>query len=95
MEHLSLSQRSVLIGTGIVRARKEQISVVAKEHMANIEGEEQNFGAMLQIDNYNKLRFSSNPNEERDRTINGCAAACFPINCTLNFDRWKSPAQLS
>ena len=96
MSMTSRSQRDAIRGTGWVKLRRPRVVELAQrrrdEALAAASGE----AFMLWVDNYNKFRYSRNPNEDRDRCINCTVYAMLPLR---DADRhvwrgWPSLGQL-
>ena len=90
---ISKEQRKALSGTGLVKPRKEnrkRLSAILRvEHNASVYLKD----IVVWLDNFNKKRFSRNPNENRDKCINGTVFVVLTLvaaraRCCFN-RRWE------
>ena len=84
LAHLTKEQHKALQGVGIVDAQMEQVSVTA-HRLLQLTGPLLAAARVfiLWIDNFNKHKYSRNPNEVRDKCINGTVFAVLPITGRL------------
>ena len=68
--HLTKEQRGILCHMGVVDARLESVVLLAKQRHAHLLEELEGSGALLAVDNYNKLRYTTNTAVNKNTTIN-------------------------
>lgn len=73
------SQRHALRGTGWVRLRRPKVLELAERRRSEALQAASGEVFMLWVDNYNKFRYSRNPNEDRDRCVNCTVFAMLPL----------------
>ena len=74
----SRPQRKLLRGTGMVKLRRPGRHSTAEKRREQVLSAANGAVFMLWMDNYNKFRYSRNPNEDRDRCINATVYAMLP-----------------
>ena len=79
LDTVTREQRTALSGTGLVRPRKVNRAQLAAHMRAIILSRVRNFDIVVWMDNFNKQRYSRNPNEDRDRSINGTVTAVLQL----------------
>ena len=72
------TQRQLLRGTGMVRLRRPNMKKTADKRRAEVLAACGGAVYCMWVDNYNKFRYSRNPNEDRDRCINATVFAMLP-----------------
>ena len=94
LERLSRRMRSHLIGTGMVRPRRVSDSKLAAINLNDLSMRVRNLRTVIWMDNFNKLRFAHNPNEERDRSINATVLALLPTSFAKREVCWTGVKEL-
>jgi hypothetical protein len=84
-ETVSRANRLVLSGTGLVRRHKEGLDATSSRMRDFAVDEMRDQSTVLWFDNHNKARFSRNPNEDKDKTINCTVFASLVIPCPVPF----------
>ena len=79
LSNVTKEQRHALSGTGLVRPRKENRKKVAALMRSQIDATVHLKDVVIWLDNFNKKRFSRNPNENRDKCINGTVFAILTL----------------
>ena len=96
MSTASKKQRRMFCGTGLTAARRRPLHTRAannrSEALRDVAGET----FVVWVDNYNKFRYSRNPNEDRDRCINATVFALLPLPAMPSgvWRSWPTPRQL-
>ena len=75
---VSKRTRKFLRGTGMVTVRRPHLGHTAEEHRQTVRAACGGRVFICWLDNYNKFRYSRNPNEDRDRCINASVMAVLP-----------------
>ena len=79
LDTITKEQRVALQGTGLVRPRKENRKKLSALMCAQVKTSTHNSDVVVWMDNFNKKRFSRNPNENRDKCINGTVFAVMAL----------------
>jgi hypothetical protein len=90
-------QREVLRGAGLVRSfRRAPLAKRAQTMRDTAVSSIRAMTFMIWVDNYNKFRYSRNPNENRDKCINATVSAVMPVSDTPRhlWDGWMSPPEV-
>jgi hypothetical protein len=97
IHRLSHPQRQLLSGTGMVRRRRERMAERASRMDDDMRRDLRHCDvAIVWVDNFNKQRFATNVNEDRDLCINGAAVAVLGVQRTVergspaDWDGWVS-----
>ena len=89
-------QRTLFRGTGLVNKRRKSLKGRAAAARLEAVNLIQSSTYVQWVDNFNKMRFSRNPNEERNACINATVFAVLPMPAVpvLTWGRWPSVQQL-
>ena len=89
-------QRKILRGTGWVTVRRPSLKVVADERRSDAVKRCGGTVFLCWVDNFNKFRYSRNPNEDRDRCINATVLAVLPSNGVrrVHWSGWPTSVEL-
>ena len=79
LDTVTREQRRALSGTGLVRPRKENRAQLADHMRSVIRSSVRSCDVVVWMDNFNKQRYSRNPNENRERSINGTVTAVLQL----------------
>lgn len=95
-EMMTKRQRQMMSGTGVVRKRREPLKKQAKVARTAIREALRGKLAIIWMDNFNKQRYSKNPNEDRNACINGTVFATTPqpIASLSSWTGWPTVRQL-
>ena len=86
---LTKRQRHVLLGSTSVKRRRTRSAFLAAEHLDDLRVAIRRGGAVCWVDNYSRLRYSRNPYESRNLSINGTAMAVLPVEvCIRTWSGW-------
>ena len=89
-------QRKVLHGTGWVTVRRPRLKDAAEERRSAAVANCGGLVFLCLVDNFNKFRYSRNPNEDRDRCINATVLAVLPTDGVrrVHWNGWPTVAEL-
>jgi hypothetical protein len=80
VHRLTKTQRDHLAGSGAVRLTRERAEVRAQRMFQQLKAACSGCtDVVMWMDNFNKQRYRRNPHEERNRCINGCVVALWPL----------------
>ena len=79
LRNMTQTQRKLLKGTGLVTVRRTRLPIRAKKQMDELEKLASNSVVICWLDNFAVQRYARNPNEFRDRCINGTVFAKLPV----------------
>ena len=82
-------QRKVLRGTGWLTVKRPQLKLVAEKRREDVRAGCGGRVFLCWVDNFNKFRYSRNPNEDRDRCINATVMALLP-SADVNRAHWEA-----
>ena len=71
--HLTKEQRFILSHTGMVDARRESVKAMANTRRLRLMDSIVGSDTVLAVDNYNKLRYTTNPAIDKNKTINAAS----------------------
>ena len=92
---LTISQRQLLHGLGVVRCRRTRAMADAVRNMDILTVEAGSKSVVQWVDNYSRQRYSRSPHENRDQSINGTARAVLPLPVRITDWRgWPSLQEL-
>lgn len=81
-------QRSMFAGTSLVRRRKEPIRNLAGRALVSLIRACRDGCPVVWLDNFNKHKFSPNPNEPRDKSVNGTILALTTASDVSGYLGW-------
>ena len=91
LRNMTRRQRKALAGHRVVRHRRRSAGVLAAERLDDLRVDVGRQAYVMWLDNYSKQRYSRNPNERRNDSVNGTAYAVWPLHLDLDdWDGWPS-----
>jgi len=95
LRNISQSQRQVIAGTGLVTKRRMRLKKIATQKMNELADLSANKVVVAWLDNFAVQRYARNPNEFRDRCINGTVFAMLAVPMRKHScDAWPTVRQL-